>query len=101
MRTGRPKQAVLAVEVARRQAAIAREHSPAYCRHGEGKSHLGSGANSSRAIREAGDLCLTTNRTCLLAGGARPPRSKANFVSALAELCSQSCSGDRLQLISA
>src|ERR1700730_16258123 len=96
----RSLQTVLAVEVARRQTAIAREHLPAYCRHGEGESHLGSGPNSGRAIREAGDLCLTTNRTCLLAGGARPPGSKANFVSALADLCSQSRSGDRRQRLS-
>src|SRR3984893_12642678 len=96
----RSLQTVLAVEVARRQAAIAREHSPAYCRHGEGESHLGSGPNSGRAIREAGDLCLTTNGTCLLAGGTRPPRSKANFVSALAVLCSHSRSGDRRQRLS-
>src|ERR1700730_13464131 len=65
----RSLQTVLAVEVARRQAAIAREHSPAYCRHGEGKSHLRSSPNSGRAIR--GDLCLTRNRTCLLAGRSR------------------------------
>src|SRR3984893_10896604 len=96
----RSLQTVLAVEVARRQAALAREHSPAYCRHGEGKSHLGSGPNNGRAICEAGDLCLNTNSTCLLAGGARPPRSKANFVSALADLCSQSRSGDRRQRLS-
>src|SRR3984893_11384548 len=76
-------QTVLAVEVARRQAAIAREHSPAYCRYGEGKSHLGSGPNSGRAIREAGDLCLTTNSTCLLVGGGRHTRSKANIGSPL------------------
>src|SRR6202023_4179767 len=68
----RSLQMVLAVEVASRQAAIAREHSPAYCRHGEGKSQLGSGPNSCRAIRAAGDLCLTTNRTCLL----RSPAAK-------------------------
>src|SRR6202023_654647 len=96
----RSLQTVLAVEVASRQAAIARKHSPAYCRHGEGKSQLGSGPNSGRAIREAGDLCFTTNRTCLLAGGAQPPRSKADFVSALADLCSQSRSGDRHQRLS-
>src|ERR1700730_13431711 len=57
-------------------------------------------STSSIQYRETGDLCFTTNRTCLLAGGARPPRSKANFVSAVADFCSQSRSDDRRKRLS-
>src|ERR1700730_2148671 len=93
-------QTVLAVEVARRQAAIAREHSPAYCRHGEGESHLGQARIAAELSVKLG-ICVSPRTVrAYWPEEPRSPRSKANLVSALADLCSQSRSGDRRQRLS-